>query len=103
RNGKLEQLTNDHSLVGELVRRGKLTEQQAEEHPQRSVITRALGPEAAVEVDSFSVDARPDDVFLLCSDGLTSMVPLETIAGVLSPSARRARAVAVASPRSWPR
>jgi len=48
RDGKLEQLTNDHSLVGELVRRGKLTEEQAEEHPQRSVITRALGPEAAV-------------------------------------------------------
>ena len=83
RDGKLQQLTNDHSLVGELVRRGKLTEQQAEEHPQRSVITRALGPEAAVEVDSFSVDARPDDVFLLCSDGLTSMVAPETITDIL--------------------
>jgi len=83
RDGKLEQLTNDHSLVGELVRRGKLTERQAEEHPQRSVITRALGPEAAVEVDSFSVDARPGDVFLLCSDGLTSMVEADTIADIL--------------------
>ena len=60
--------------MGELVRRGKLTEQQAEEHPQRSVITRALGPEASVEVDSFSFGAQPGDVFLLCSDGLTSMV-----------------------------
>jgi PPM family protein phosphatase len=83
RDGRLEQLTNDHSLVGELVRRGKLTEQQAEEHPQRSVITRALGPEAAVQVDSFSVDAQPGDLFLLCSDGLTSMVPLQTIADIL--------------------
>jgi len=83
RDGKLEQLTNDHSLVGELVRRGKLTERQAEEHPQRSVITRALGPEAAVEVDSFSVDARPGDVFLLCSDGLTSMVEADSIADIL--------------------
>jgi PPM family protein phosphatase len=83
RDGKLEQLTNDHSLVGELVRRGKLTERQAEEHPQRSVITRALGPEAAVEVDSFSVDARPGDVFLLCSDGLTSMVEADGIADIL--------------------
>ncbi len=83
RDGSLEQLTNDHSLVGELVRRGKLTEQQAEEHPQRSVITRALGPEAAVQVDSFSKDARPGDVFLLCSDGLTSMVPLGTIKDIL--------------------
>jgi protein phosphatase len=83
RDGKLEQLTNDHSLVGELVRRGKLTERQAEEHPQRSVITRALGPEAAVEVDSFSVGAQPGDVFLLCSDGLTSMVEVETMADIL--------------------
>jgi PPM family protein phosphatase len=83
RDGKLEQLTNDHSLVGELVRRGKLTEEQAEEHPQRSVITRALGPEAAVEVDSFSKDARPGDVFLLCSDGLTSMVPVKTIEDIV--------------------
>jgi protein phosphatase len=83
RDGKLEQLTNDHSLVGELVRRGKLTPQQAEEHPQRSVITRALGPEATVQVDSFSVAAQPGDVFLLCSDGLTSMVPVETVEGIL--------------------
>jgi protein phosphatase len=83
RDGKLEQLTNDHSLVGELVRRGKLTPQQAEEHPQRSVITRALGPEASVEVDSFSVSAQPGDVFLLCSDGLTSMVTVETMEDIL--------------------
>jgi protein phosphatase len=83
RDGKLEQLTNDHSLVGELVRRGKLTPQQAEEHPQRSVITRALGPEASVQVDSFSVRAQPGDVFLLCSDGLTSMVPVETVQDIL--------------------
>jgi protein phosphatase len=83
RDGKLEQLTNDHSLVGELVRRGKLTPQQAEEHPQRSVITRALGPEASVQVDSFSVGAQPGDVFLLCSDGLTSMVTVETMEGIL--------------------
>jgi protein phosphatase len=83
REGKLEQLTNDHSLVGELVRRGKLTERQAEEHPQRSVITRALGPEASVQVDSFSVGAQPGDVFLLCSDGLTSMVPVDTMEDIL--------------------
>ncbi|HEV7461381.1 MAG TPA: Stp1/IreP family PP2C-type Ser/Thr phosphatase [Solirubrobacteraceae bacterium] len=83
RDGQLEQLTNDHSLVGELVRRGKLTAQQAEEHPQRSVITRALGPEASVQVDSFSFDAQPGDVFLLCSDGLTSMVPVESMEQIL--------------------
>jgi PPM family protein phosphatase len=83
RDGKLEQLTEDHSLVGELVRRGKLTPQQAEEHPQRSVITRALGPEGSVQVDSFSVGAQPGDVFLLCSDGLTSMVPVDTMDDIL--------------------
>src|SRR5919197_5589215 len=74
RDGKLQQLTNDHSLVGEMVRRGKLTAEQAEEHPQRSSITRALGPEPAVEVDHMTTYARDGDVFLLCSDGLTSMV-----------------------------
>jgi serine/threonine protein phosphatase PrpC len=74
RDGDLIRLTKDHSLVGELVARGKLTEEQAESHPQRSVITRALGPEAKVEVDVEAFPARAGDVFLLCSDGLTSMV-----------------------------
>jgi serine/threonine protein phosphatase PrpC len=74
RDDDLIRLTRDHSLVGELVARGKLTEEQAESHPQRSVITRALGPEANVEVDVDAFPARAGDVFLLCSDGLTSMV-----------------------------
>jgi PPM family protein phosphatase len=75
RDGELVRLTRDHSLVGELVARGKLTEEQAESHPQRSVITRALGPEPDVEVDVQTYQARDGDLFLLCSDGLTSMVP----------------------------
>jgi protein phosphatase len=79
REGRLEQLTDDHSLVAELVRSGKLTPEEAETHPQRSVITRALGTEADVDVDTFSVQAAPGDLFLLCSDGLTSMVDDETI------------------------
>jgi serine/threonine protein phosphatase PrpC len=79
RDGRLEQLTDDHSLVAELVRSGKLTPEEAETHPQRSVITRALGTEADVDVDTFSVQAAPGDLFLLCSDGLTSMVDDETI------------------------
>jgi protein phosphatase len=83
RGGELSQLTKDHSLVRELVDRGKLTEREAEDHPQRSVITRALGPEAAVNVDSFTVTAQPDDVFLLCTDGLTSMIEQDTIADIL--------------------
>jgi PPM family protein phosphatase len=79
RDGRLEQLTDDHSLVAELVRSGKLTPEEAETHPQRSVITRALGTEADVDVDTFSVRSAPGDLFLLCSDGLNSMVDDETI------------------------
>jgi protein phosphatase len=83
RDGELRLLTTDHSLVEELRRQGRLTEEQAEDHPQRSIITRALGPEAEVEVDTLSVSARPDDVFLLCSDGLTTMVKEGGIAATL--------------------
>ncbi len=83
RDGTLQRLTQDHSLVDELVRRGKLTEEQAAEHPQRSIITRALGPEPDVEVDTWTYPARPGDVVLLCSDGLTSMISEERVKGVL--------------------
>jgi serine/threonine protein phosphatase PrpC len=86
RNGKLRRLTSDHSLVEELRRQGRLTEQQAEEHPQRSIITRALGPEREVDIDTMTYPARPGDVFLLCSDGLTTMVPEDRIATVLGAS-----------------
>jgi protein phosphatase len=74
RDHALEQLTEDHSLVGELVRSGRLSPEEAEDHPHRSVITRVLGTDPEVDVDSFSVEAKPDDLFMLCSDGLTSMV-----------------------------
>ncbi|HEX5309437.1 MAG TPA: Stp1/IreP family PP2C-type Ser/Thr phosphatase [Solirubrobacteraceae bacterium] len=74
RDGELLRLTDDHSLVDELIRQGRLTPEEAEEHPQRSVITRALGPEPAVDVDVRSFRAREGDVYLLCSDGLTTMV-----------------------------
>jgi serine/threonine protein phosphatase PrpC len=79
RDRRLDQLTEDHSLVAELVRSGKLSPEEAEAHPQRSVITRALGTDPDVDVDTFSVATRPGDLFLLCSDGLTSMVDDETI------------------------
>jgi protein phosphatase len=84
RGGTLQRLTQDHSLVDELVRRGKLTEEQAAEHPQRSIITRALGPEPDVEVDTWTYPARSGDVVLLCSDGLTSMISEERVREVLS-------------------
>src|SRR3954465_5022190 len=74
RDGQLKRLTKDHSLVEELRRQGRLTEEQAEEHPQRSIITRALGPEPSVNVDTMTFPARNGNVFLLCSDGLTTMV-----------------------------
>jgi serine/threonine protein phosphatase PrpC len=79
RNGKLEQLTEDHSLVAELVRSGKLSPEEAETHPQRSVITRALGTDPDVDVDTFSIETVPGDLFMLCSDGLTSMVEDDVI------------------------
>src|SRR5215207_8966737 len=83
RDGQLKRLTKDHSLVEELRRQGRLTEEQAEEHPQRSIITRALGPEPSVSVDTMTFPARDGDVFLLCSDGLTTMVSDEEIRDIL--------------------
>ena len=83
RGGTLQRLTQDHSLVDELVRRGKLTEAQAAEHPQRSIITRALGPEPEVEVDTWTYPGRPGDVILLCSDGLTSMISEDRVKTIL--------------------
>ncbi len=84
RDGTLQRLTQDHSLVDELVRRGKLTEEQAAEHPQRSIITRALGPEPDVEVDTWTYPARAGDVVLLCSDGLTSMISEDRVKATLA-------------------
>ena len=75
RDGELTRLTEDHSLVEELLRGGKLTEEEALEHPQRSVITRALGIEPIVEIDTWTYPLRPGDVVLLCSDGLTTCSP----------------------------
>jgi protein phosphatase len=83
RDGKLERLTRDHSLVEEMRRKGQLTEAQAEDHPQRSIITRALGPEPEVEVDLQTVPALAGDVFLICSDGLTTMLADAKIAHIL--------------------
>jgi serine/threonine protein phosphatase PrpC len=82
RGGELEQLTDDHSLVAELVRSGRLTPEEADMHPQRSVITRAVGTDPDVDVDAFTVPGEPGDVYLLCSDGLTDMVDDGIIRGV---------------------
>jgi serine/threonine protein phosphatase PrpC len=83
RDGELERLTHDHSLVEEFVRQGKLTPEEAEVHPQRSIITRALGPEPDVEVDTYTHSGRDGDVYLLNSDGLTGMISEEQVAEIL--------------------
>ncbi|MFL5926747.1 MAG: Stp1/IreP family PP2C-type Ser/Thr phosphatase [Gaiellaceae bacterium] len=83
RDDRLEQLTNDHTLVAELVRRGELSPGEAEVHPQRSVITRALGTDPDVDVDTFAVEAQPRDIFLICSDGLSSMVDFGELEDIL--------------------
>jgi protein phosphatase len=83
RDARMEQLTEDHSLVNELLKTGRLSREEAEVHPQRSVITRALGTDPDVDVDTFSVPAQRGDLFLLCSDGLTDMVSEGSILSVV--------------------
>jgi PPM family protein phosphatase len=83
RHRRIEQLTEDHSLVNELLKSGRLSPEEAETHPQRSVITRAVGTDPDVDVDSFVVDTEDGDVFLICSDGLTDMVADEEILDVV--------------------
>src|SRR3954449_852197 len=83
REGELSQLTRDHSLVAELERSGQITPEAAEHHPQRSIITRALGPEPDVEVDTYTLAGREGDVFLICSDGLTSMISDDEMTSIL--------------------
>jgi serine/threonine protein phosphatase PrpC len=79
RDGRMEQITEDHSLVNELMKSGKLSPEEAVAHPQRSVITRALGTDPDVDADTFTIPAQSGDVFLLCSDGLTDMVDEDAI------------------------
>jgi serine/threonine protein phosphatase PrpC len=83
RESELTQLTRDHSLVAELERSGQITAEAAEHHPQRSIITRALGPEPDVEVDTYTLAGRDGDVFLICSDGLTSMISDDEVTSIL--------------------
>jgi len=88
RDGKLEQMTDDHSLVGELMRAGYLTPEQAENHPNKNVILRAVGTEEGIDVDLAVEERRAGDLWLICSDGLHGMVPdsrMEAILGVNTP------------------
>jgi len=85
RDGALEQITDDHSWVGEQIRAGVLTEDDARRHPWRNVVTRALTGGADPEVDVAVLDARPGDRVLICSDGLSGVVGVEAIAALVAP------------------
>ena len=84
RGGTVEPLTEDHSLVAELVRSGDLTRAQAAEHPQKNLITRALGADEDIEVDTMILPIQAGDRFLLCSDGLSDMVQEGRVAEILN-------------------
>ena len=83
-NGELSQVSTDHSLVAELIRAGQITEQEAAVHPQRNVVTRALGAESDVSVDTWELPARLGQRYVMCSDGLVNEVSNDDIAEVLS-------------------
>ena len=83
RQGRFEQLTQDHSVVGALLRMGHITEEEAREHPQRNEILRAIGTQEQVEVEISCLEVQPGDRYLLCSDGLSGMVIDPEIARVL--------------------
>lgn len=83
-NSGIRQITRDHSLVEEMVRIGEMNEMQAREHPDKNIITRAIGATPNVEADFFEVDLRPEDTVLLCSDGLTNMVRDEEIRKIIA-------------------
>src|SRR5581483_1705936 len=83
RQGAVSRVTADHSLVEQLVREGRLSPEEAQHHPQRAIITRALGVDAHVEVDTYRVELEPGDRLLLCSDGLTNMLSDDAIAATL--------------------
>ncbi len=83
RGGALTRITEDHSMVADLIRSGQLTEAESRVHPNRSVITRALGTDPNMYADTFEVDAEPGDRILLCSDGLTGMLTDDAILGLL--------------------
>jgi serine/threonine protein phosphatase PrpC len=84
RGGALQQLTEDHTLVQRMVREGRLTEDEAAHHPQRSVLTRALGVDEDIPVDELSLDVHPGDRLILCTDGLSNMIDRDRIRKILS-------------------
>ena len=84
RDGRLNRITRDHTYVNELIDKGVITEEEAENHKQKNVITKALGAERFVEPDFYRVEVSKEDILMLCSDGLYGEVPPEGIADILS-------------------
>ena len=84
RNGAIRQLTEDHSYIGELIRKGTLTREEAENHPRKNVITRAIGSSPDLEVDIIRHQIEADDIYILCTDGLTNMVSESEITDIVT-------------------
>jgi len=86
RNDNISQITKDHSLVSEMIEKGEISLEEAKIHPNKNIITRALGTDETVEIDFFTVELENDDMILLCSDGLTTVLDDQEILDVLSTS-----------------
>ena len=84
RNGQIIQVSQDHSMVAELVRDGLISPEEARKHPYRNIITRALGADETVEADVEELDKRPGDLYLICSDGLSEYVYEDRMQKILS-------------------
>jgi protein phosphatase len=97
RDGELRQITRDHSLVWHLYENGVLDKKDLSSHPQKNLITRSIGPHAHVEIDTETGNIREGDVFLICSDGLTDVVPEERIRSILSDQWRTPQQMSEAS------
>lgn len=94
KGSELEQITKDHSLVEELVRMGTIQKSEARNHPDKNIITRAVGADKTVQIDFFTVELKDNDLILMCSDGLTNMLEDEEISSILSRSAEPAQKAA---------
>lgn len=84
RRGDMRQVTEDHSYIGELIKIGSLTKEEAERHPRKHVITRAIGTSLDLEVDIITFEIESEDIILLCTDGLTNMVGDDKICGIIA-------------------
>lgn len=84
RDGLLQRITTDHSYIEELIKNGSLTREEAHNHPKKNIITRALGCEENVAIDTYCVDVNEDDTFILCTDGLTNMLSEDEILSVIN-------------------